>query len=137
MKCDDGELVMEGGRPDRRGVASQKIPVNTKRIRIQVTGRVQGVGFRPTVYRQAVALGLAGFVRNTPSGVAIEVEGEVAAVDRFVVQLQAEPPRQARIATLQVNGMPVLGEHAPFEIKASGQPGDCRSGDLRAGMPPD
>jgi len=97
-----------------------------------VTGRVQGVGFRPTVYRQATALGLSGFVRNTPSGVVIEVEGAEQAVDRFVAQLQAEPPRQARIEALQVSAMPACGRSVPFEIKASE-----RSGDVQAGMPPD
>ncbi|MDO9580827.1 MAG: acylphosphatase, partial [Bacteroidales bacterium] len=121
--------------------------MRTKRIRIQVVGRVQGVGFRPTVYRHAVALGLSGFVRNTPSGVVIEAEGDAAAVDRFVVQLQTEPPRQARIEALQISNMPACGLHTPFEIKASGRSGncrsgdcrsgDCRSGDLQAGMPPD
>ncbi|MCG2661517.1 MAG: acylphosphatase, partial [Kiritimatiellae bacterium] len=116
--------------------------MNTKRIRIQVTGRVQGVGFRPTVYRHAATMGLSGFVRNTPSGVVIEAEGDAPAVDRFVAQLQAEPPRQARIEALQISDMPVRGEPAPFEIKVSGRSGncrsgDCRSGDLQAGMPPD
>ncbi len=93
---------------------------------------MQGVGFRPTVYRQAVALGLSGFVRNTPAGVVIEAEGDAQAVDRFVAQLQTAPPRQARIEAFRVNALPTCGEYAPFEIKASD-----RSGDLQAGMPPD
>ena len=77
-------------------------------MRTRVTGRVHGgAGFRPTVYRQAAALGLSGFVRNTPSGVVIEAEGDAQTVDRFVAHLQAEPPRQARIEALQINDMPV------------------------------
>ena len=112
-------------------------PLNIKRIHAEISGRVQGVGFRPTVYRHAMALKLSGYVRNTPSGVVIEAEGDVAVVDRFVAQLQAEPPRQARIEALQVSDMPVSGLQAPFEIKVSGRSGDCRSGDLQAGMPPD
>ncbi len=111
---------------------SDNSSLNTKRIHAEISGRVQGVGFRPTVYRQATALGLAGFVRNTPSGVVIEAEGDAAAVDRFVAQLQAEPPRQARIEALQIKDVPICGSAAPFEIKAS-----VRSGDLQAGMPPD
>src|SRR3989339_388222 len=85
------------------------IPLNSKRIRVEVTGRVQGVGFRPTVYRHAAALGLSGFVRNTPSGVVIEAEGDAKAVDRFVAQLQTEPPRQARIEAIKISAIPVRG----------------------------
>ena len=47
---------------------------------MRVTGTVQGVGFRPFVFRHAVALGLVGFVRNDSSGVLIEVEGAEAEV---------------------------------------------------------
>ncbi|MDQ6838702.1 MAG: acylphosphatase, partial [Actinomycetota bacterium] len=47
----------------------------TARVRIRVLGTVQGVGFRPFVYRHARALGLAGFVRNDSAGVLIEAEG--------------------------------------------------------------
>ena len=43
-----------------------------------VTGQVQGVGFRPFIYREAAELGLTGFVGNTPEGVRIEVQGEEA-----------------------------------------------------------
>ena len=51
------------------------------RTRFRVTGTVQGVGFRPFVYRRAVELGLAGFVRNDSDGVLIEVEGEPSTID--------------------------------------------------------
>ena len=50
-----------------------------ERCQLRVTGTVQGVGFRPFVYRQAIALGLAGFVRNDSAGVLIEVEGHTQA----------------------------------------------------------
>ncbi|MGI8790654.1 MAG: acylphosphatase [Actinomycetota bacterium] len=50
------------------------------RVRMQVTGTVQGVGFRPHVYRLATGLGLSGFVVNEPAGVTIEVEGAPGAV---------------------------------------------------------
>ena len=55
--------------------------VDPQRMRIVVAGAVQGVGFRPFVYREATARGLAGFVTNTPQGVVIEVEGDVIADD--------------------------------------------------------
>ena len=51
-----------------------------ERLRIRVRGTVQGVGFRPFVYRRASELGLAGWVANTAEGVTLEVEG--AARDR-------------------------------------------------------
>ena len=47
-----------------------------KRVRVVVNGRVQGVGFRPTVYNHAIKSNLNGFVKNIPSGVIIEAEGE-------------------------------------------------------------
>ena len=56
---------------------------------IEVTGIVQGVGFRPYVYRLALQRNLAGFITNTAAGVSIEVEGPAEAVDDFVSQLPA------------------------------------------------
>ncbi len=65
-----------------------------------VRGTVQGVGFRPFVYRLARALDLAGWVRNGPDGVVIEVEGSAANVAAFAPRLQAELPPLARITAL-------------------------------------
>lgn len=62
-----------------------------------VRGTVQGVGFRPFVYRHATGHGLAGWVRNTGEGVELEVEGERAALDAFVETLIGHPPPLARI----------------------------------------
>lgn len=67
------------------------------RVRAKVVGRVQGVGFRPTVFRYATQFGLCGFVCNTPQGVTIEVEGEDLKVGAFFHQLTSEPPKQAVI----------------------------------------
>ena len=58
---------------------------------------MQGVGFRPFVYRLARAHGLAGSVRNGPLGVVIEAEGDRAAIERFLDAVQATPPPAARI----------------------------------------
>ena len=52
-----------------------------RRARVRVEGTVQGVGFRPYVYRLAGRQGLAGFVLNDPHGVLIEVEGNASAVE--------------------------------------------------------
>ncbi|MCC8935716.1 carbamoyltransferase HypF [Bradyrhizobium sp. Arg62] len=65
------------------------------RLRVRVSGAVQGVGFRPYVYGLATRYGLAGFVVNGPEGVTIEVEGNRA--PEFVAALPLEPPPLARI----------------------------------------
>lgn len=69
-----------------------------RRLRLEVTGAVQGVGFRPFVHRLAVDEGLAGFVRNTGEGASLEVEGKAANVARFLRRFDAElsPPASIR-----------------------------------------
>lgn len=64
---------------------------------IRVSGQVQGVGFRPFVYRLAHELGLAGWVRNDAAGVEIAVEGETPQVMRLIERLHSEPPVLARV----------------------------------------
>ena len=63
-----------------------------KSKRFQISGTVQGVGFRPWVYRLAHQLHLKGFVQNTSRGVCMEIEGSGEDVDRFVDRIQAEAP---------------------------------------------
>ncbi len=67
---------------------------------IRVCGRVQGVGFRPTVYRIAKACQLKGEVRNDGEGVLIKVVGSPENIDKFIQQLQEESPPLARIETI-------------------------------------
>jgi hydrogenase maturation protein HypF len=86
------------------------------RHRLVVTGRVQGVGFRPGVHRLALAQGLSGFVRNDGNGVTIEVEGVHA--DTFATLLRAGLPPLARIETLSDVAVTVTGE-AGFAILES------------------
>lgn len=64
---------------------------------IRVSGQVQGVGFRPFVYRLAHELGLAGWVRNDSEGVEIAVEGDRPQVMRLIERLKSEPPVLARV----------------------------------------
>jgi hydrogenase maturation protein HypF len=80
------------------------------RVQAKIVGRVQGVGFRPTVYRYATELGLAGFVRNDPAGVTVEVEGTEEAVEKFFAHLTHEPPRQAVITSVEKHPLAPHGE---------------------------
>jgi hydrogenase maturation protein HypF len=68
---------------------------------LRVRGVVQGVGFRPFVFRLARAHGLAGWVLNAGEGVQIHVEGPAPALDSFVAELAAHPPPAARIADIE------------------------------------
>jgi hydrogenase maturation protein HypF len=81
-----------------------------RRVAVRVTGTVQGVGFRPHTYRLARSLGLAGFVRNEADAVAIEVEGEPAAVEAMLAGIAADPPAPARIEAVATRAIPTRGE---------------------------
>ena len=85
------------------------------RVQAKIVGRVQGVGFRPTVYRYATELGLAGFVRNDPTGVLLEVEGDEQAVSKFLDHLQHEPPRQAVITSVETHAI-TPRDDSKFEV---------------------
>jgi len=90
------------------------------RLLIQVTGTVQGVGFRPYVYALATELGLRGFVVNTARGVTIDVEGE-GSLD-FLKRLKPEAPPLARITGVTVEHLPVFG-YEEFRIIESADAG--------------
>lgn len=80
-----------------------------RRLRLEMTGAVQGVGFRPFVHRLAASEGLGGHVRNTSAGVALEVEGEAPALDRFLTRLDAEIAPPARIDERWASWLPLQG----------------------------
>src|SRR5271165_7409 len=80
------------------------------RLRLDVTGAVQGVGFRPFVHRLAVSEGLGGFVRNTGEGVSLEVEGSPQALERFLARLDAEIALPAAIHQRHSCRLPAQGE---------------------------
>lgn len=86
--------------------------------RISVRGVVQGVGFRPFVYRLAATLGLKGWVCNTSQEVMIEVEGEERAIQSFLNRLRTEAPPRALIETVTHHFAPPEG-YETFEIRAS------------------
>ena len=85
---------------------------------ISVRGVVQGVGFRPFVYRLAHDHGLTGWVLNHSGGVDIEVEGSPPALDAFVRDLTALAPPLARIVAVDVTDAPPNG-YTRFEIRHS------------------
>jgi hydrogenase maturation protein HypF len=89
-----------------------------RRAHVRVEGTVQGVGFRPYVYRLAGDLGLAGFVLNDARGVLLEVEGEDAAVGRFLARLALEAPPLASIERVEAEDREPVGQRG-FEIVES------------------
>ncbi len=89
------------------------------RRRFRVTGTVQGVGFRPFVYRRAVELGLAGFVRNDSGGVLIEVEGDGARIDDLARSLRDDVPPLARVEDVVSEVVAPLAGGAGFTIEQS------------------
>ncbi len=95
------------------------------RARLRVTGTVQGVGFRPFVYRHARALGLSGFVRNDSAGVLIEVEGGDDAVAELAHLIEHSAPPLARVAAVTAEPVAPLGNGAAggFTIEASDHAG--------------
>jgi hydrogenase maturation protein HypF len=87
-------------------------------LRITVYGAVQGVGFRPFVYRLAAELGLAGWIENSAQGVCLEVEGEPQAVHQFVQRLSVEKPPRAYIQHLESQPVVPRG-YGAFTIRQS------------------
>jgi hydrogenase maturation protein HypF len=79
------------------------------RREIQVRGVVQGVGFRPFVYKLAQTFELAGHVFNSSSGVTIEVEGSESDVAEFIRGLRHDPPPLAEMTEVTVSAMEALG----------------------------
>jgi len=92
------------------------------RARLIVKGIVQGVGFRPFVYRIATNNKLVGFVRNLgDAGVEVIVEGPDASVSRFMVQLQTERPATSAIHQIETTFQPETGEFKEFRILKSNE----------------
>jgi hydrogenase maturation protein HypF len=97
---------------------TDKTEPKLERRAVLVCGVVQGVGFRPFVYRLAQEEGLAGFIGNDTDGVTIEIEGPAVGVEAFLRWLRSEAPPLARIDSVAVRETAALGE-AGFRIVAS------------------
>ncbi len=100
-------------------------------VRITINGQVQGVGFRPGVFRAASSCGIAGSVRNTPSGVVIHAEGKPLSVRRFVKTFPSFLPPHAVIRSQKVSNTAARGL-ASFTIAKS-----IPDGSAAADIPPD
>lgn len=106
------------------------VSVQPTATEIRVCGRVQGVGFRPTVWRYARELGLAGEVLNDAEGVLIRIAGEASAIACLVERLRREPPPLARIE--RIESRPFVGTLVPgFRIV------DSVTGSVRTEVAPD
>ena len=88
------------------------------RLKMTIRGAVQGVGFRPFVYRLAAELGLNGWVNNTAQGVFLEVEGAREQLDQFLMRVEREKPAIAFIQSLESSFADPVG-YAGFEIRKS------------------
>jgi hydrogenase maturation protein HypF len=90
------------------------------RRRIQITGVVQGVGFRPYIYRLAHECGLVGQVLNDSAGVDIEIQGSSSSVSSFIERLRPEAPPLSRIVTVDVSELAPNGDHEFLIVKSQG-----------------
>jgi hydrogenase maturation protein HypF len=104
------------------------------RVKLNITGIVQGVGFRPFIYRIAVKSGLAGYVRNRgDAGVEVLLEGDEQCIERFMHDLTKEKPPLAQIDQITTTKLAGKEEFKQFTIYKSSQEAEV-SGSI---IPPD
>jgi hydrogenase maturation protein HypF len=89
-----------------------------ERLKVIIRGAVQGVGFRPFVYRLATEMNLKGYVLNSSKGVFIEVEGESDLLKNFLLRLEREKPSISIIQSLEYQILDLIG-YTDFEIRKS------------------
>ena len=91
-------------------------------MRIVIRGAVQGVGFRPFIYRLAAEMGLPGWVNNSSQGVFIEAEGDNESLQRFLLRIQSEKPPISFIQSLESSFLDPIG-YKSFEVRKSDEIG--------------
>jgi hydrogenase maturation protein HypF len=94
-----------------------------RRLKIVIRGVVQGVGFRPFVYRLAREEGLGGWVKNSPQGVFVEVEGPEQSLDDFLLRLPQDKPPLSFIQSLEYSVLESVG-YPDFRIHRSEDGGE-------------
>src|SRR5689334_5396595 len=92
--------------------------MNAERVKVIVHGAVQGVGYRPFVYRLATELKLTGWVLNSSQGVFIEVEGMHSVLEQFLKRLEKEKPPLAVVQSFEFSWLDATG-YREFEIRHS------------------
>ena len=100
-----------------------------KSTRLLVKGTVQGVGFRPFVFQLAVKMGFKGFVKNTPKGVEIHIEGNPD-VDLFLKKLKKDAPPNSKLTKVEVHSGELSG-YKDFSIEVTSE------GESSVSAPPD
>ena len=90
----------------------------TQRLRISLRGAVQGVGFRPFVYRLATEMSLTGWVLNSSAGLVVEVEGAPAELRQFEQRIESERPKASVVTVRESEWIPAQGS-TRFEIHHS------------------
>jgi hydrogenase maturation protein HypF len=106
---------LESGRRTLAPVMTVAAKPTTQRLRITLRGAVQGVGFRPFVYRLATEMSLAGWVLNSSSGLVVEVEGPSDQLSRFEERLERERPKASVVTVRESAWLPLEGS-TRFEI---------------------
>jgi hydrogenase maturation protein HypF len=101
------------------------------RTQVKIEGTVQGVGFRPFVFRLARELDLTGWIVNGPAGVLIEVEGAAEAVGQLLEGLRTACPLGAKIERMSARPIPAIGD-SEFTIQPS-----CEAGTKQLAISPD
>ena len=112
-------------RQSRKQRPALESPGGLHRLKVVVRGAVQGVGFRPFVFRLAHELGLQGWVNNSAQGVFLEVEGARGALEQFLLRLETERPPRSFIQSLEASWLDPVG-YRQFEIRPS-EPGGSKT----------
>lgn len=106
-----------------RVVEAKRAAARDGRLRVVVRGAVQGVGFRPFVYRLATGAGLMGWVVNSAQGVSVEVEGDEARLREFLLRVERERPPRSFVQSLEASFLDPVG-YTRFEIRESDAAGE-------------
>lgn len=106
-----------------RALRLKQVDTSLKRAKVSIRGVVQGVGFRPFVFRLARSLDLKGYVTNLPWGVLIEAEGKEEELNEFILRLPREKPPLAHISNLEFSLLDPQG-YDKFRIEESSSGGN-------------
>jgi hydrogenase maturation protein HypF len=111
-------IVESPSNPSDTQTAPGQAGSHVVRLRLAVGGAVQGVGFRPYVYRLAVQMGLTGWVQNSRVGVTVEAEGTEAVLGEMRQRIEAEPPAGCQLSGIEATWLDPVG-YQGFVIRDS------------------